>query len=131
MDHDCDLLLQVLPYPPRKFPLVHKELLALDKPGPPPKRITRYVHHYSSSSPSPIPYNDKSQTPLGSLVPSPLSSPLTRVSTPPEVMSCESPLSITSKWTVVNGGVPGTSSSTASLPNQQSSGLVLKLSKRI
>ena len=126
LDHDCEMFLQVLPFPPRKFPLVQKELLALDKPGPPPKRIAKYVPLFDirySSSPSPISYNEKSQTPFGQTS-SPLSSPLTRVSTPPEVMSSESPLS-TSKWTVVNGNAA------AALPNQQCSGLVLKLSKRI
>lgn len=39
-EHDVKTFMQVqvLPFPPRKFPLVSKELAALDKPGPPPKK---------------------------------------------------------------------------------------------
>ena len=41
LDHEDKMYFQVLPYAPRKFPLVAKELVALTKPGPPP--IVKHV----------------------------------------------------------------------------------------
>ena len=58
---------QVLPWSPRKFPLVGKDLQLLKNPVPPPKRTIQFVPildcSHSSSSPSPLPHHASCSTP--------------------------------------------------------------------
>ena len=116
LDNEVGMVLQVLPWPPRRFPLTGKDLELLKKPGLPPKKIIRYVTVSTSSSPSPIPRSET--TPHFNIVATPVSSPLSVATPTADTVSEECPLS---QWTVVNSSTP--------IPHQ--SGIVLKLSKHV
>ena len=108
------MFVEVLPWPPRKFPLSGADLSSLTNPLPPPKKIIRYIQladrsHSASPSPLPHPLSATPSHPVAnaganplhpaSTAVTPLTSPSQVVVSPPSSNSpdAESPLS---QWTV-------------------------------
>ena len=125
-----EVVTQVLPWPPRRFPLAGKDMDALTHPTAPPKKVIQYVpildYSRSSSSPSPLPHSSHTSTPphsvhtpLGLSAP-PLSSP-TMSTTPPVDASDECPLTNSAQWTV----------NTQMKSFTQQPSIVLKLTKQV
>ena len=126
------MLVQVLPWPPRKFPLAGVDLSGLTNPLPPPKKIIRYIQladRSHSASPSPLshPSNTTPSHPISttgtplhsvSMAVTPLSSPAQVTSPGSNSPDAESPLS---QWTV-------TTSMKDKLLRQ--SNIILKISRR-
>ena len=105
------MFVEVLPWPPRKFPLTGVDLSSLTNPLPPPKKIIRYIQladrsHSASPSPLPHPLNTTPSHPVStggtplhsaSTAVTPLTSPGQVLSPSSNSPDAESPLS---QWTV-------------------------------